>query len=520
MQELIELGVYNSINSINSINYTDYKDKKIERGVVASLFNMVASRNWENITFTFGNTDLDAKFNGLYMKYLSHCDINAIFKSGDKYGYVSHAGLGNFDSHITNRLGYAYTSTKKYNKSSIPNTATPASLFEIVKSYDIFKKKLSKIMLQKEKNLVNNLKRRNKIVKHIIAMSAASLYTKNNKNDIYMHMMSQIVGTCGPHTPNIPKLNKSIFNELKPIPLYGGHGRDELNTLFKNANNNSAENANANANTNTITNKFKKTRLTLEKDDTTTPIITWNIYGHQPRGITPTVSLAGTKERGTYYICMDVSKIEGQTNENSYAVMIINPDKTAEITGKVDLSTGFITVIKSEQVKKEIKKINYTKNLDEFVECQKKYANINLNLTHDLSSDNSVKNLKRNLEAPVLLKDDKYKYISHTEFMGTSPNPIIKNRLFICGKDEPLINLGQTGQTGQTANPYYAIFNEDFFIISLEGGAKKRMSYAKASLSDLKKYAKQLEIRGRSKMTRDELIESIKKCKRKQKNLK
>jgi hypothetical protein len=274
------------------------------------------------------------------------------------------------------------------------------------------------------------------------------------------------------------------------------------------------KNKNTNANTNTITNKFKKTRLTLEKEDTTTPIITWNIYGHQPRGITPTVSLAGEKERGTYYICMDVSKIEGQTNENSYAVMIINPDTTAEITGKVNLRTGFITVIKSEKVIKEIKKINYTKNLDEFVECQKEQVNINLNLTHDLSS---LKILKRNLEAPVLLKDTEYKYISHTEFMGTSPNPIIKNRLFICGKDETLINLGQTGQTGQTAkaSTLYAVFNEDFFIIPLAGGAKKRLSYAKASLYDLKNYAKQLEIRGRSKMTRDELIESIKKCKRK-----
>lgn len=52
------------------------------------------------------------------------------------------------------------------------------------------------------------------------------------------------------------------------------------------------------------------------------------------------------------------------------------------------------------------------------------------------------------------------------------------------------------------------------------GGIKKRMNYSKASLVDLKKYAKELEIRGRSKMTKDELIESIKKCRRKQKNLK
>jgi hypothetical protein len=246
-QELIKLGLYTA--------KIPQQLEKLEIAVVTSLFNMVASRNWKNqqknqlsLTFTFGSDETDNKLNNLYMNYLSKCDINAIFKAGDNYGYVSHAGLSHFDSHITNRLGYALQSTKRYNKNTQnadkASEPTDVSLFEIVKEYKDFMNKLNTIITKEEPAYTNDfeptLKRGKNLVKHIISMSTPSQYRINKNNDVYMHMMSPIVSTCGPHTPDMPA-HKQMFDQHAIIPLYynsksstGGSHQEYLNNIYYN----------------------------------------------------------------------------------------------------------------------------------------------------------------------------------------------------------------------------------------------------------------------------------------------
>ena len=81
-------------------------------------------------------------------------------------------------------------------------------------------------------------------------------------------------------------------------------------------------------------------------------------------------------------------------------------------------------------------------------------------------------------------------YISN--FMGTSPGPLMSNKLFITS--------ALSSSSGATL---------DFSNFTVSGGGRKRLS--KMSLKELRSHAKTVGIKGRSKMDQNDLIRAIKK---------
>jgi hypothetical protein len=249
--------------------------------------------------------------------------------------------------------------------------------------------------------------------------------------------------------------------------------------------------------------------------------ITWNIYGHQPRGLFPAVHKEGT----TYHICLDVSKIEGQTNKNSYAAMILTID---DATTKI---FGCVPSFKDVSVNTDVysfdgatwgnngsilsKPLVYNDTLDEFIKKTKyddpityKYDVMGVHPT-DINITPLVNSVNIELHKVLAYKsvedENTYTYyMYHSDFMGTSPSPIIYNKIFITD------NRNMTGHSknasGVPHKSIASVFAKAPPPPTAGGGIRKPTN----KLAKLKEYAKRMKIKGSSRMSEKELIAALK----------
>lgn len=442
--ELVILGCITLPPSLDAGKTNLYKT------ITVTLFNMLASRKWTNPTIIFKNEETTALLNGLYVKYMEQCHIAAIFKQGVDYGFVSHGSVGLVDNYLTTELGLSYELTKL--KSMLINNTTKVkfqecSLLDICQSYEDLKTEVTTQMKSDTPTLV----RSHAAVEHLIHMTAATKYfVENTSSFVYHHSLSPVLGYRAPRSTTkgvkpkmggsrkyIPKVNDKA---IKVASLYDRNGQP-----------------------------FK-----------------WVIYGHQPRGIVPAVAL----RESTYYVCMDVSKIEGQTNMKSYAALVIGAsgDRDARVFGSIDFEKlEKNTVAFKLDPSIILGKVEYDYPIDVLRDIQaKKELNISYKYKNAIGNGTIQNSL-----SPVM-QDKQHTYFYASDFMGTSPSPVISNKIFIASTD------------------VYDKATELGFGELPQAGGRKVKNMRIMSLVELRKYAKSQGIKGASKMSVDELKTAIK----------
>lgn len=263
-------AVYYIFDNMVSLGIVDTSNDDKYICLAVTLMNMIMSKTWENVPS-------DVKdYNGLYIRYLQKAHICAIFNYRRRHSFVSHAGIPEKSKFFSSYLGKVNSTT---------NTST--FIKDVVIEMDtIFKEQLANINVFD--NNAKPLREQIPYLKHLIDMSAPCglIDHKSNLNDKvipadeYTSDLSPIVAFTDPAA------------RKQPVKYAGSYAN-------------------------------------LSRQDGTA--FEFNIYGHQPRGLMPSVAL----KEGTYHICMDVSKIEGQTNNDSYVMLVIPVSGLPRINGKI-----------------------------------------------------------------------------------------------------------------------------------------------------------------------------------------
>ena len=182
--------------------------------------------------------------------------------------------------------------------------------------------------------------------------------------------------------------------------------------------------------------------------------------------------------------------------------MVINSSGVTTIFGKIDMDkldqTSTNVISDSVTVPKII---HFESEIDSLATMQSPTYNINyssLNVSELGKCDILEKDVYPSYAGTLLVDEtseertsDVYNIFYISNFMGTSPGPLMSNKLFITSS--------LSASSGNTL---------DFTKSTVSGGARKRLS--KMSLKELRSHAKTVGIKGRSKMDQNELIRAIK----------
>lgn len=461
------------------------------------IFNMLASREWEPtdlLEFKGHHADRfnTTTLNGMYKKYLEKCDICRLFSFDNKYGFASHGGVSPFEDTYTNLLGASYDITKLKEhllKVDVTNKVTfvKKHLSEIIHGYhkEIIVPTFAKLVGGKDISGIN-LVRDDPTVLQLIHTTAMTKYGTENKVAFH-HSLSPILGYQPP-------------TQGKALKFGGRYGSRKY---------------------------MDRTELYYASFTDGTIDITWNIYGHQPRGLFPSVS----KNGNTYHVCLDVSKIEGQTNKQSYTAMIIEKNTGSQKTDSKIF--GYIPHFNDVSDNTDIYKVGdttglianknfvYDDDIDVFIERTKHTANIKyeydvskVNITNTEENPVFPNNVQLSIDnIATYTNKDNTKYMYHSEFMGTSPSPVIYNKVFI---------IEHTNMTGHLPGGIKSVGPSNVFKRRLKQGGGQNV-HAKLSLlqqeklAKLKHYAKIMKIKNISKMSEKELIFALKQKLRKHK---
>jgi hypothetical protein len=392
-------------------------EQDIYKAIAVSLFNMAASRKWDYKDICHFNpmncpnqSAYYAEINGLYINYIQQCDICALFKSGDDYGYVSHAGLPTFEYNLTNTLGVSYELTKLkeilFGTSKSTNFKN-TDLIAIIKAY---KALTNSMKIELDELSVDQLARNCKLVEHFIHMSSYTKYFEND-NIIAHHALSPIVGY------RYPKPNNYTPEPHNPITFFTG-GKPKRAYL------------------NSSQTEYTYVKLNCETSNLNH--IRWNVYGHQPRGIVPEIKKFEKSSYLTYNICMDISKIE-KYNKDSFALFIIDysrSSRTEKIYGRITSNTKDLDDMVIYPINTPIlKDNNYIIDIEELEKIQSG-PSTSVTLTTTNSLYNNIPHTQNFNLAPHF-KNNTKTYYFNAEFLGAAPAPIYKNILFI--QDGPTV---------------------------------------------------------------------------------
>ena len=227
---------------------------------------------------------------GLYPKYLNRSHVIALFNYYGEMGVMSHAGIpqtfldpktGSMNKHaLTSPFGFFYQ-TPKFN---------PGGLRTII----------SRIEDEKTR-LVNALE----IVK-TDGYTNDALSDINTSIDKFIHLTALTTLSNGASSLDSPIVGfQPIATEARQdilVQLGGGWIEADL----------AAEGE----------------KLYVNEG---TDVIAYNIYGHAPQGFLPTAF----RHDKTLHVCLDVSKIEGQTNNYSYAMLHMKPEANPQFIGRI-----------------------------------------------------------------------------------------------------------------------------------------------------------------------------------------
>jgi hypothetical protein len=218
-------------------------------------------------------------FNGLYIKLLKQSHIISAFKAGDnKFGMASHAGIP-----IENNV---FTLSDDLIELTTHVAAEPISLVAAIQNIDNAKNIiLNNFVLKTCKyNPRNNVPGVNKLIQLAVCMADS----------------------------------KSPISHMSKLSERGPHALEALSQLVP-PRNLRGENWQSGA-----------ANVAFEENQET---IFYNIFGHQPAGYVPQVSVVGQVRN----VCLDISKAESVMygNKNSFALLVINGDQSDTLEGLI-----------------------------------------------------------------------------------------------------------------------------------------------------------------------------------------
>ena len=245
-------------------------------------------------------------YNGLYIRYLQGCHIMAVFTKDDRLCFVSHSGV-------------PYNNDGGNSGFFIPSNIGSKSTFAIQNNKDANIKLIKDLNKEFFDFIKKDIDYKSDEYKKYVAMSAA----------------------CG---------NIDINDTLKLT--------SEASPVVSNL----------------ITNQYDKRNISLKnlivKDTDTEIKKIYNIYGHVPTGLLPTVRKNEDDGLTSYHIGLDISKAEngvGISNKLSYVYLKID-NKDDTLTGKTITNLPYDKVIKEKD--ESLHKYGTIKNINNTIQYQ------------------------------------------------------------------------------------------------------------------------------------------------------
>lgn len=239
------------------------------------IVNMLMAFEWK------GLPQYLEQFNGLYVKYLSKCHVIAGFTIDNKNGILSHGSIP-----ITTTVERKLTFPFGYNATNIKSTNSLKELLALIET------EKSRLIYECQKTKFENYNYdKFPMITKFVHLTAL---TNDNKNPQASSNYSPVVWS--------QPFDVNTLSDIK-VQLSGGGG---YNTWIENDRN------------------YEKTKLADGND-----IIHYNIYGHAPSYYNPVYY----RQSSTLHVNLDVSKIEGQFNPSSFAMLIIS--KNIQLIGRI-----------------------------------------------------------------------------------------------------------------------------------------------------------------------------------------
>ncbi|GLC54525.1 hypothetical protein PLESTB_000875900 [Pleodorina starrii] len=277
-----------------------------------ALAAMSMSRKWPSNTLPRPLWSL----NGLYINYLMECDLCAVIKTRQGKAFVSHSGLND-------DVEYLYSLTGMESAGRWPNGPMPLEHVVSVMN-DQWRVHMKYLSTMEYPSLSGEqLLRTLPFVQYMIHISADSgSHTDTDSGAVYSSRASLVNQPWNVfQDPRDRRRNNKFMlaGGAQSHPLQQQPRLQLPRPLPQAARWHS-----------TMLTSYPLVKWKMYTSATATPTnietIRFNIFGHQPRGAVPLVQYVN----GTYHIDMDVSKIEGQTNHHSYALLVIpNTDTTS-----------------------------------------------------------------------------------------------------------------------------------------------------------------------------------------------
>ena len=348
---------FNSLFGAQAFNNDDSKNGDSYNGVLhaaIAIMSMVMGCKWpEGYLPVFLEP-----YNGLYIRYLENSHVIGAFKAGEgKYGVASHAGLP------SNQEGFLLTDTLM---TMAPNGAAEESFAGAIAA------------IEQEKNTILS---KFTYSTPSTAKAAVSILPNNfpsngsnpnkSKNSTQQGKNATIALGKAPfrNLDGVTKLihlsiygvpDKSVYtytSELSPVTYMSKLSADGPKALAR-------RNLEAPDPWKGGTKKVKFANKGM---------IFYNIFGHQPTGYVPEVSIVNMGESGGVVrnVCMDISKAEsiGDANTESMAVLVLNSEKG-------DIMEG---IVNTKDIKYNSDLYYYSKSFEDY----NKEQNTNAHNLHD-----------------------------------------------------------------------------------------------------------------------------------------
>lgn len=288
--ELQALNLMHSSNNGRSVT-------RWEKNVAFALMSMVMSRVWKSDSLP----KVLSGYNGLYLKYLAACDLCAHVTTDHGVAFVSHSGYNDAFHRIYNFVGMSYHGTT--------DATSVTQLEDVVRSMNALWHQAVGAMQGFSSDVMF---RSTSQVQHAIHMSADSGEHITNSNGVRFNSRASVIAQpAGVFQDPRDRRHTNTHMVYKTKNTRGGGqapSKQEPRLTWQTA----------------VLTSQKIKYFNLYQDAPSSvhgSVVRFNIYGHQPRGMAPIVQ----EVNGTYHIDMDVSKIEGQANNYSYALLVIPP---------------------------------------------------------------------------------------------------------------------------------------------------------------------------------------------------
>jgi hypothetical protein len=393
-----------------------------------AMMNMVMGKEWYNLP-----NELE-QYNALYIKYLQKCHIIASFTIKDKLCIASHSGIPYYDDKKEGGVKHFY----------IP----------------------SEIGLEKpilEENNIENIKKINVNFNTFINGVLLNKYVDNYTHDQYKKYVA-MSATCG--NIDITETLK-LTSEASPV----------VSSLVITKNDNGI-----------ITTVYDKRDISLKnlivKDTDTKIKKIYNIYGHVPTGLLPTVRMNEDDNLTSYHIGLDISRAEnggGISNKLSFVYLKIT-DNDDTLTGKTITTLPYDKVIKVIKGKDQ-QNLQKDETIKTGINIEYKDLDINTYFDNKIIEEkyHTYVNPKEGEEKkpPKPIDGLLYLYtIDNKTFYGMHGYILVKYEVDEVGQTSKLITVSKSSKSPSSKSPLSSNVSKPQSPIV--GGGKKNKTYTKS----------------------------------------